>query len=1430
MQNYPGLRWPQLPPARWRPDFPVPPLPMPPERGVFPFQRPVRMAGAGGGHESSGQPPPGPVIYSVHSGAHIPQEIARDIGVPLQYLGFNHPMLAHNDAPSQPFPTSGVQQPFPPHNPRHPDPRSQAQLTRPTVTSPPVSRIIMPAWQHNKPMPLAGIHPYQWTKADVLTWVRWAVDEFSLTGVDEQRFGMNGKALSLLGKEGFTDRVPFAGDVLYNLLHNLLQGYEHLARNNIPISQPRNAPMCYPTPPSTNPSPQITVSSPGATITRLLDSGDPVPTQPVASQKSETETDKPSEVEKLVTSSCSPTGSSEIVRTASAQLHRLKEQHDKLLPSVLSAPELQVQDEPVGTTGSPTMPELTKIEDSPTSVITTGSQTTLTDSSSGHEAVIQRPMVAPVVPNSARCEEDQKKSTNQDPASVQGHKTDPMSRHPKRRWSVDAVVRETANPINHDQRAAKVIRVGPTVEGVEVQGRMMSPPSLPGEKTPRVGENIFIPCPEIERELAKLRERDARRMKLYDRSINEESLRAERRYMVYAEPGRVIRPFDQVQFQAHLQGGSFVRPPAHTGPVVGEAAVLQQLHGPPLHALPAQQGTTPTSTPASIAQRPVTRSSQNGAQQQASTTDHQEKKESNAQSTQTQETAGVDGLKSAVSDTSKASEPSHTQTRDGNMPPAVPPGHTALGPHLIRGDARLPLLHSTIEQLRARRPPLFPYMRLPLPAQILGPDGKPLHEMVARHRLPVPVFPQYSRQERDRGPEQVPTSGEHPVSVDQPPRPVFPPNSTSDPNLRTLPVPPIYRLAVPTAPPSGPSPGQQVYDLRGVPQDRPVSSRPEDPPSAPVQEHTPAMTDVRVKVERPEGPEEGYGVAPENRQGHDHSTHQQRSPVIIKTEHREEEPSDVTGQDQGEEAVTPNTVEPSAQQAVNEEKPSEEAAQQHILRQMLTRDRKGYCKEFWERVHNSQSSSTTLTTPTNDIKLFQGVTTSQPTSLVPILPMPHPDPRGPPPPPVKRGRGRPRLYWPGYRKKPPPQTNTPPGAPVRECRLLWEFLLRLLANEEKYKHAIKWLDKPRKVFRIVNANAIARLWGKQKNRDNMTYEKLSRAMRYYYRMDILVKEGSQRLTYRFLKGLEDIHADRANRRRNRSGSTSATSRNAPPLTNEPHNKMGVLDLDAEGKVEAKPQHNNLGNMQQETQRLYGTSVENVSSSMQKESEEGSGQQMPSQGASSSVSPGYSQALDVKMFRRSHSMPQEVANVTSVPKMEKDTVPVKIPYRSEDTPAANENNVRNFRPSLDSQYIELNRMLRHQAMPSSVVPSRGYHRTTDNIPKATTAPPIFKKRRFSVDGATPYSTASLDVSNNTNGGTAGSNTTKPYLQPPHRPESADTHVHVRITEAPSPKRTKIHHVFFPPAEHSPGGREPECERDKEDSGEQEEPLDMSVKKT
>lgn len=81
-----------------------------------------------------------------------------------------------------------------------------------------------------------------------------------------------------------------------------------------------------------------------------------------------------------------------------------------------------------------------------------------------------------------------------------------------------------------------------------------------------------------------------------------------------------------------------------------------------------------------------------------------------------------------------------------------------------------------------------------------------------------------------------------------------------------------------------------------------------------------------------------------------------------------------------------------------------------------------------------------------------------------------------------------------------------------DCRLLWEFIYHLLLNNE-YSTYICWDNKDRFIFRIVNPHGLAKLWGNQKSRSTMTYEKLSRALRYYYKMEIIKKVPGQRLTY-----------------------------------------------------------------------------------------------------------------------------------------------------------------------------------------------------------------------------------------------------------------------------------------------------------------------------
>ena len=62
---------------------------------------------------------------------------------------------------------------------------------------------------------------------------------------------------------------------------------------------------------------------------------------------------------------------------------------------------------------------------------------------------------------------------------------------------------------------------------------------------------------------------------------------------------------------------------------------------------------------------------------------------------------------------------------------------------------------------------------------------------------------------------------------------------------------------------------------------------------------------------------------------------------------------------------------------------------------------------------------------------------------------------------------------------------------------------------------IQWISEEDGTFRLVNSSAVAKLWGERKNRNNMTYEKMSRALRYYYEKQILERVPNARLIYKF---------------------------------------------------------------------------------------------------------------------------------------------------------------------------------------------------------------------------------------------------------------------------------------------------------------------------
>ncbi len=82
---------------------------------------------------------------------------------------------------------------------------------------------------------------------------------------------------------------------------------------------------------------------------------------------------------------------------------------------------------------------------------------------------------------------------------------------------------------------------------------------------------------------------------------------------------------------------------------------------------------------------------------------------------------------------------------------------------------------------------------------------------------------------------------------------------------------------------------------------------------------------------------------------------------------------------------------------------------------------------------------------------------------------------------------------------------------------LWQFLYALLNDpEKKYNKLIEWtINNLSREFRLLEPEAIAIWWGEHKNKKNMSYDKLSRSLRYYYDKGIIRKISGERYVYQF---------------------------------------------------------------------------------------------------------------------------------------------------------------------------------------------------------------------------------------------------------------------------------------------------------------------------
>ena len=76
-------------------------------------------------------------------------------------------------------------------------------------------------------------------------------------------------------------------------------------------------------------------------------------------------------------------------------------------------------------------------------------------------------------------------------------------------------------------------------------------------------------------------------------------------------------------------------------------------------------------------------------------------------------------------------------------------------------------------------------------------------------------------------------------------------------------------------------------------------------------------------------------------------------------------------------------------------------------------------------------------------------------------------------------------------------------------------MLELLKSADYNPSTISWVDVDNMEFRVNDTHKLGQMWGEEKENPTMNFDKLSRAIRFYYKKKVFQPVTNKRLIYKF---------------------------------------------------------------------------------------------------------------------------------------------------------------------------------------------------------------------------------------------------------------------------------------------------------------------------